>query len=338
MQSGFLFAQREHGRAFWDATVDMSSAQDKAVGVGTLPASGAAGARSESIVSAGVVMAGLLGVAFLGLFYRWFFTQGRKSVNQIEDWGHAFVIPAISVYLLWRNREQLKRLSAEVFWPGIVPLSLGIATYFAGIVTIQNHMVQGFSMILALFGVALLMLGPRVMQVAFIPIAFLVFMVTISERIMDDITGKLKEVASFGSWIILTVLGPVFDYTLDLSGNTLHIYKATGEYIPLNVADACSGMRMVIAFYALAGAVAVLSTKRWWQRIALMLLAGPVAVGMNLLRVVVLGLVSLIDPDLASGDAHMVIGTLLLIPSLLLFLGLVWVLDKLVHEKQEAKA
>ena len=97
VQSGFLFARCEHGRALWDTIADMSSAHDKSVGVGTLPASGAAGARSESAISAGVVMAGLLGAAFLGLFYRWFFIQGRKSVNQIEDWGHAFVIPGISV-------------------------------------------------------------------------------------------------------------------------------------------------------------------------------------------------------------------------------------------------
>src|SRR5690606_27312366 len=108
--------------------------------------------------------------------------------------------------------------------------------------------------------------------------------------------------------------------------------------IPLNVADACSGMRMVVAFYALAGAVVLLSAKTWWQRIAIMLIAGPVAVAMNVFRVAVLGWLSLVDPNLASGDAHMMIGTLLLIPSLFLFMGLVWVLNRLERDPAEVGA
>lgn len=291
-----------------------------------------------SISPAALTMGILLFLAFAGLYFRWFHIQGRKSYNQLEDWGHSFVIPAISVYMLWRHRAALAKIAPDVFWPGLAPLMLGIATYFAGIVTIQNHMVQGMAMILTLFGVVLMLFGPRIMHYAFLPIAFLTFAVTISDSIMEKITFQLKLIASEGSWILLSALGPLFNYTIDLSGNVLNIYTSSGEHVPLNVADACSGMRMVIAFYALAGAVALLGTTRWWQRIAIMLVAGPVAIAMNVLRVAVLGLASLIDPDLASGDAHMIIGTILLIPSLLLFMGLVWIFDRLVQDPAEAQS
>ncbi len=315
----------------------MSGVQGKSVGIGS-PVEADARARFGPFTKTGLVITGLLAAAFIGLFFRWFFTQGRFSAKFIEDWGHSFVIPGISGYLLWRHREALAKVKASVFWPGLAPFLLGIATYFAGIVTIRNHMVQGFAMILTLFGLVLLMLGPKVMRYAFMPIAFLVFGVTLSQMVMEKVTFQLKLIASKGSYIMLDVLGPVFDYTVELSGNTLHIFPKNGAEIPLNVADACSGMRMVIAFFALAGAVALLTTNRWWQRIALMLLAGPVAVAMNVLRVGVLGLVSLVDPDLASGDAHMVIGTILLVPSLLFFLGLGWVLERLIQEPKEIKA
>lgn len=89
---------------------------------------------------------------------------------------------------------------------------------------------------------------------------------------------------------------------------------------------------MLIAFFALAAAVALLSCREWWQRVAVVLLAGPVAVLMNVVRVAVLGILTLIDPNLASGDAHTLIGTILLVPSLFLFLGMVWALNRTVRE------
>lgn len=49
-----------------------------------------------------------------------------------------------------------------------------------------------------------------------------------------------------------------------------------------------------------------------------------------------LGILTLIDPNLASGDAHTLIGTILLVPSLFLFLGMVWALNRTVREPAEA--
>ncbi len=91
---------------------------------------------------------------------------------------------------------------------------------------------------------------------------------------------------------------------------------------PLNVAEACSGMRMVVAFIALAGAVALLSTREWWKRITLMMLSIPVALLMNVTR-----------GDHGHGHAgrqrrprarRTLIGTLLLIPGLGLFTAVGW--------------
>jgi len=60
------------------------------------------------------------------------------------------------------------------------------------------------------------------------------------------------------------------------------------------------------------------------------LIAGPVAILMNMVRVTVLGLLTLFDPNLASGDAHTIIGTILLVPSLGLFMGVVWMLNRII--------
>lgn len=271
----------------------------------------------------------VLAAAYLALFFRWFERQGLISWSGLEDWGHAFVIPVISGFFIWRNRARLSRVSPSVFWPGLLPMLLGIMSYFFGVVAVKNHMVEGLAVVLTLFGVTLLLLGPSVMRWLFIPIAYLVFGITLAERIMIEVTFQLQLLASEGAWVLLGTLGSLMGYTVDLDGNMLTLYRG-GEVFPLNVAEACSGMRMVVAFYALSVWVALTWCGAWWQRIGMFLLAGPVAVFMNMIRVAVLGLLTLWDPDLASGQAHTLIGTLLLIPSLMLYLGVAWALNRLI--------
>ncbi|MEZ6242153.1 MAG: exosortase/archaeosortase family protein [Phycisphaerales bacterium] len=289
----------------------------------------------------GLAMIALLALVFFGLFYRWFLKQNQHSWGALEDWGHAYVIPLISGYLIWRCRDKLAAIRPRVFWPGLAPLLLGMVTYFAGVVTIRNHMIQGFAIVLSLFGLTLLLTGPRYMRYLFIPIGYLVFAVTVSEAIMLAVTFKLQLIASKGGYLLLSVLGQglgLWDwFTVTIDGNRLDIMRGTLR-VPMNVAEACSGMRMVVAFLALSVAVALLACREWWQRVLLMLLAAPVAILMNVVRVAVLGLVSLADPNLASGDAHTVIGTILLFPSLLLYLGIVWVLNRVIESPEEAKA
>lgn len=285
----------------------------------------------------GYAFAAFLLVAFVGVFWRWFFNQHQHSSGKLEDWGHAYAIPFISLYLVWMRRDELLKLPVRTFWPGLAPFLLGIVSYFFCVVGIKNHMLQGFSMILCLFGMLLLLLGPAMMRVLFLPIGFLGFGVTLAEKVMINITFQLQLVASQGAWILLSLLGPIFGYRVDVNGNTLEMLTNSGQTIPLNVAEACSGMRMVIAFIALGAAVALISCRHWWQRVALLLLAAPVAVFMNVIRVAVLGLLSLIDPQLAGGDFHMFIGTLLLIPGLGLFLAIVWALNKAVADPEEYK-
>lgn len=285
----------------------------------------------------GAVWTGVLAAAFVGLFFRWLRQQGTTSIDHMEDWGHALVIPFISGYLIWRRRDEIASERARVFWPAAVVFALGIVSYAFCLIYVRNHMMQGLSLVLTLGGLVLWLTGPGMLRPLFLPIAYLTLGVTIAEQIMLAVTFKLQLLASKGAWIMLNLIGQPFDwFGVDIEGNTLEIVTGSGRVLPMNVAEACSGMRMVVAFYALAGAVALLGARSWWQRIALLLLAGPVAVLMNMVRVAVLGLLMLIDENLASGQAHMVIGTLLLFPSLLVFLGLVRVLEKIVEPAEEA--
>ncbi len=283
-------------------------------------------------------MLALLVGAFIALFYRWFVNQHRFSSEAMEDWGHVYLIPVVSGGLVWLKRERIFATTPRVFWPGLAPFVLGIVAYFFCVVGVKNHMLQGFSMILTIFGLVLLTMGPAMMRWLFLPIAYLGFGVSVSEMIMNLLTFPLKLIASKGAGIILTFLGDVTGFGVEVDGNKITVTNSAGVASPMDVADACSGMRMVIAFIALGAAVALIRCRYWWQRVALVLLSIPIAVGLNVIRVAVLGIASLYDPKLATGDAHMIIGTLLLIPGFFLFLGVVWVLERVVSEDEQDAA
>lgn len=309
----------------------MSSASVK---VGSASASVGEGPRFGGAISAtGLAVLGLVGLAFVGLFYQFFWAQNGYSSQKAGDWSHAYMVPAISAYLLWQRREELARVRTATYWPGLLLVMLSIACYVFFLVGVPNHMGQGWSAILCIFGLVLLLCGPGVAKISVLPIGYLLMGVTISEGVMNRITWPLQQIAAQGAYVLLTMLG----VQVEIAGNQLTVIPTTGAPVPLNVAEACSGMRMVIAFIALGLAVALVAVKPWWQRVLLMVLGVPIAILMNVVRVAVLGIASLSNPDLATGGAHMFIGTLLLVPGFVIYMGLVWALKKAVVEKAETK-
>ena len=209
----------------------------------------------------GVVLAAVpIAAAFVWLFWEWFRRQNQFSTSEKfgEDWKHAYLVPLVSGYILWVNRGALRGRKPELFWPGFLPIFAGILAYYFFLFALPNHMFSGAGMLLTLFGIALVFTGPSVIRVLFIPIAYLGFGMTISEQVMNTVTFPLQRVAAVGSQWLLSVF-----YTTEIAGNTLTIVLSSGREIPLNIAEACSGMRMVIAFVALGAAVAFIACRQW---------------------------------------------------------------------------
>lgn len=290
------------------------------------------GSSSGSLLSAPAIsMALLLAVGVAALFWDWLLRQNRFSSEQSEDWSHAYLVPLISVYMVYQRRRELAQLAARTYWPGVVPLLTGVACYFFFTLTAAPgvHLFQGLSLVLVVTGIVLTLFGAGMFTHLAFPCAYLSFAVTVPEMVMNYITFKLQVIATQGAHVVLLMLG----LTVDRAGNTLTILTSGGEEIPLNVAEACSGMRMVVAFLALGVAVAYVSCPRWWQRTALILLATPVALLTNVVRVASLGLASVVNPGFAEGEAHTLIGVLWLIPGFLLYMLIAWALRKIVRDE-----
>jgi exosortase len=183
-----------------------------------------------------------------------------------------------------------------------------------------------------LFGLVLLFFGFSAMTMLWFPLLYIcIFGQTVSAKLMTYVTYPMQDLTAKGSWVVLNLIG----IDTDRTGNILTVWD-DGVAKPLNIAEACSGMRMLMAFMALGVAMAYTGLKRFWQQATLVLLGIPTAIFVNILRVVTLALLSLYDADFAAGDFHTFIGLLWLVPAFMMYLGLQWILRQLVVEEVPA--
>ncbi|MHC5002622.1 MAG: exosortase/archaeosortase family protein [Planctomycetota bacterium] len=286
--------------------------------------------RSDAIRGP-LVAAGLLLAVYTFVFWDFLATQVRWAWRDTADWGHTLVIPLIAAYFVYHDRRRLFAHPFRTTWLAIVPIVLGIGWYSLCSLheALRNHNLQGFGAWLTLAGVVLLFCGGRAMRVLWFPLVYvLIFGQSLSERGITLLTFQLQGVAARGSELALILLG----FDVDRSGHTLFVFNDVGESFPLNIAEACSGMRMLMAMVALGVAMAYLGLHRAWQRALLVVLAVPVAVLVNILRVVTLALLALLDTGFAAGDFHSFVGLVWLVPALLIYSGLTWIIRHLVVE------
>lgn len=265
----------------------------------------------------------------LWVFHDFFSRQLEWAVRQQADWGHTLVIPFIAGYFVYLNRKKLLEQPFRTTWIGLLPIVIGVGWYFLcslGPQAIKHHNFNGLGVGLTLLGLVLLFFGWRATMVLLFPLGYLfIFGQTISDRLMDMITFQLQDIAARGSYVILVLMG----IDVDRMGNVLTVYY-DGEPRQLNIAEACSGMRMLMAFLALGVAMAYIMLKHFWQQAILVAVAIPTAIFVNMLRVVTLALLSRIDVDLAAGDFHSFIGLIWLLPAFLIYLGCMWVVTNIV--------
>jgi exosortase len=276
--------------------------------------------------------AALVAAVVLWVFWHFLAAQFRFAVRYQADWGHTLAIPLIAGYFVYLNRHRLLATAYKTTWIGLLPVVLGTAWYmlcWLGPPTLRHHNLQGAGLTLTLFGIVLLFFGFRGMAFLWFPLLYMcVFGQLISDRLMTLVTFPMQDVTARGTHLVLDLLG----LDTDRAGNILTVWDG-GVAKPLNIAEACSGMRMLMAFLALGVAMAYTGFKRWWQRTVLVLLGIPTAIVVNILRVTTLAILVLFDTDFAAGDFHTFIGLLWLVPAFLLYLGLMWILRHIVIEE-----
>jgi exosortase len=253
------------------------------------------------------------------------------------SWSHGFLIPLFSLYFLNLYKKQILNLRTTPNYLGLFFLICCIVFYFLNIVQFQRAYFRPICMIAALGAVVLFLGGWPLAKYTWLPVGFLVFAVPLPDRIYRGLTIPMRQWAAS---IATVVLNLVSQMEATVNGVVIDVvYKGQRLEPPLNVAEACSGMRLLMAFMALGVAMAYLHYRPIWQRLVLLLSTIPIAIFCNIIRVTVTGFIYiLIHPRYAQGLYHDMLGMAMLPLAFGLYGCLAWFMSSLFVEETTAVA
>jgi exosortase B len=268
------------------------------------------------------MVAGLIGLGWLSLAAPtlWVFLFGTWSAY---SQGHELLLLAVAAWLLWRSAPDWLVLPAQApRWPVKLALLLGLLAYAFG-------RSQEFIRIelLALWWTSLCLLwaarGWAGLKRTWFAWLFALFALPLPFSVVLTLTAPLKEAVSALATLLLGAVG----YPVGRTGVVITV----GQY-QLLVAEACAGLHTMFVLEAMGLLYShLMQHASTWRNALLALAAVPVAFVANVLRVMVLVVVTWHFGDAAGqGFVHHFAGVLLFGLALVLMagvdavLGLIW--------------
>ena len=210
----------------------------------------------------------VLGVILAMLFWHFLVVQLQFALLRPGDWGHILLVPIATVYLAWIDRSRLFAQPFRVSGSGYLLVGLGLGLYGLTILGpgwLQLHNARSIGIAVILCGIVITICGWTALRVLWFPLLYLfLFGQFISPVVLAPITDRLQDIATSGSRFMFGLIG----YDTIRNGNLL-VLETPDQSRPIDVAEACSGMRMLMAFLALGTLVAWSGLPLLWQRFLL---------------------------------------------------------------------
>jgi exosortase A len=265
------------------ATFSSAETAVRAARAGTAPGWPATLAGLAVLLAALLLLYRDTGLAMVGIWSR------------SDTFAHAFTVPPIVAWLIWRRRAALSAQTPRASRWVLLPIGFTAFVWLLGDLATTNAVTQlAFTALLVLTVVAVF--GPRVASTIAFPLGFLFFMVPIGEFVMPKMMDWTADFTVFA----LHLSGiPVYREGLDFvipSGNW-------------SVAEACSGVRYLIASVMVGVLFAYLNYRSLRRRLAFVAVAFVVPIVANWVRaylIVVTGHLS--GNTLAVGADHLIYG------------------------------
>jgi exosortase len=247
---------------------------------------------------AGVPFA-LAAAAFVALFAQPALLLARDWWNDSEA-GHGLLLAPLAVWLAWRDRPR-QPLAPNTLLGTSLLVAAVLLRYVAGLAA--ELFTLRFSIVLALAGLTVFWLGERQLRRWWLPFALLTLSIPLPALVTNALTLPLQFKAS----ALGTALLEWRHVPVRLSGNVIQL---PGRQ--LFVTEACSGIRSLMALLSLGVLVGGLWLRTPIGRLAVLVLAVPIAVVVNAIRVFLTGfLVYFLNPAMGEGFMHLTEGWLL---------------------------
>jgi exosortase D (VPLPA-CTERM-specific) len=284
-------------------------------------------------VTPGRVRPGPAGMAWLAVavlatlpLFR-FGLEGLAEAWARPEFSHGPVIPLLSFYMFLREMKTVPPPVRPVTdrWPGVIVIGAALLLAAVGNLVQIDHLVF-YALILWVAGLVLTCFGAARGRAFWPSVLHLVFMLPLPQFLYWKVNTTLQLVSSeIGVKVLMLAGVPVY-----LEGNVIDLGVTM-----LQVAEACSGLRYLFPIMSFTYVFAVLYRGPVWHKLVLLLLAVPVAVLMNALRIGIIGL--LVDRygiAQAEGFLHVFEGWVVFLSCLGILLLMVKAMQRLVGDRR----
>ncbi|MGB8508340.1 MAG: exosortase [Pyrinomonadaceae bacterium] len=270
-----------------------------------------------------------------------------------ENYSHGLLIPFIIGYILWSERDALKRLPKRpsVVWGGAC-VAFALAALWVGTAGAEQF-TQRTSLVVLLAGVAVYFWGLPLLRSILVPLLLLALAIPIPAIIFNKIAFPLQLFASrCAVWAMR-----MFDIPVLRQGNVIELLPLNSTVTKkLEVVEACSGIRSLMTLVTLAVVFAYftspgvgkddggddrgdegsdrrgrqpLSRYATWRAILIVVAAVPISIITNALRVSGTGVLSrYYGTEVADGFFHSFSGWVVYVAAFLMLFAFGWLLDR----------
>ena len=227
--------------------------------------------------------------------------QADTLVSLVSIWwstttyNHGFLVLPVAAWLVWRRRDELAGAVPDNAYGALVLLAGFSALTLVGELSGVN-LARHVGFVGALASLVPLCFGWRVVRRFAFPVAFLAFMVPVGDFLIPPLQELTADVSV---WLIQLTGIPVYR-----EGMMIELPSGIWE-----VAEACAGVRFLIANLFVAAVFAYFSYDRAWKWVLFAVLALAIPIGANCLRAYgIMMLAHATDNALAVGVDHLVYG------------------------------
>jgi exosortase len=196
------------------------------------------------------------------------------------QYSHGYLVPLFAAYVLYARREQLRM---DEMQPSLFGALLLIAGAAMRLYAAYYHYtwLDMVSIVPILAGAWWMVGGMTVLRWSYPAILFLAFMIPLPYSVAVQWSQQLQFLATTVSTFFMQMLGlPAL-----AEGNVIHLNDAE-----IGVVEACSGLRMLVVFFALSTAMVMVIRRGWIEKLILVASAIPIALIANIARITATGI------------------------------------------------
>jgi exosortase len=207
---------------------------------------------------------------------KWTYLLATQPYGEGEtDDSQMMIAPLVVIGLFWWKRKELLRQPMETWWPGLWLVGLGLFFHVVGY-RLQQPRISIVALFTGIYGLMGLAWGPKLLRTSFFPFFLFIFCVPFG-TLAQFITVPLRY-AAVSVVVFITHLAHA-----DVIRQGTQLIDPKGRFT-YEVAPACGGIRSLIMTVMLAIVFGFIVFKAAWKRLTLILLAVPLAIAGNVLR------------------------------------------------------